>query len=147
MHFNDVMRELAEKIGVGPLQFDDNGSVAMLFDNEHEITFTPNPDDCSVLFHAELGPAPLHDGKACLKLLTASLLGAQTGGTAIAVHEALGNVVLWKRHDENFADCAALEQAINRFLAQVISWKKQLGHAPHVDDAEAGLPSGFHLKA
>ena len=142
MQFGDVMRELAEKCGIGPLKFDDDGSVALLFDGEHEITFTPNAEDRSVLFHAELGPAPLQDSAACLNLLTASLLGAQTGGAAFAVHEALGTVVLWKRHDDSFVDCPDLERAVNLFLAQIIAWKEKLKHAPAAaPHTEPDLPS------
>ena len=140
MLFTDVMHEFAENTGIGPLRFDADGSVALLFDGEHEITFTPNAEDRSVLFHAELGPAPTQDGAACLKLLTASLLGAQTGGAALAVHEALGAVVRWKRQDEGFADRAALEHAVNVFLAQVIAWKEKLKHAK---TAAAGTESGL----
>ncbi len=141
MQFSDVMRELAAKIGIGPLQFDADGSVALLFDGEHEITFTPNAEDRAVLFHAELGPAPSRNSAACLQLLTASLLGAQTGGAALAIHEALGTVVLWKRHDDSFADCSDLERAVNLFLAQVIAWKEKLRHAPAAAaDTESGLP-------
>ena len=142
MQFSDVMREPAETIGIGPLQFDADGSVALLFDGEHEISFTPDAEDRSVLFHAELDPAPSQDASACLKLLTTSLLGAQTDGAALAVHEALGTVVLWKRHDDSFADRADLERAVNLFLAQVIAWKKKLKHAPAAAaDTEPGLPS------
>ena len=141
MQFSDAMHELAENSGIGPLRFDADGSVALLFDGEHEITFTPDAEDRSVLFHAELGPAPLQDGSACLKLLTASLLGAQTGGAALAVHEALGTVVLWKRHDDDFTDCADLERAVNRFLVQVISWKERLKQSQRaVADFKSGLP-------
>ena len=142
MQFSDAMRELAAKTGIGPLQFDGDGSVALLFDDEHEITFTPDAEDRSVLFHAELGPAPSQDASACLKLLTTSLLGAQTDGAALAVHEALGTVVLWKRHDDSFADRADLERAVNLFLAQVIAWKKKLKHAPAAAaGTKPGLPS------
>ena len=141
MQFSDAMRELAENSGIGPLQFDADGSVALLFDGEHEITFTPDAEDRSVLFHAELGPAPLQDASACLKLLTASLLGAQTGGAALAVHEALGAVVLWKRHDDSFADRADLERAVNLFLVQVIAWKERLKQTRTTEaDAKPGLP-------
>ncbi len=59
-------------------------------------------------------------------LLDASLLGAQTGGAAFAVSRALGKVILWKRHDDAFDDVSALEQAINTFLAAVITWKERL---------------------
>ena len=50
MQFSEVMRELAEKIGIAPLKFDADGSVALLFDGEHEIIFTPNAEDGAVLF-------------------------------------------------------------------------------------------------
>lgn len=126
MTFVDIIREFGEKIGIDALTFDDEGSVTLLFDGEHEITFTPDADDHSVLFHAEMGSASHMDSNSYMKLLTASLLGAETGGAAFAIHEALGNIILWKRHDDVFNDCADFERAVTAFLGQVIAWKDKL---------------------
>ena len=145
MQFSEVMSELAEKIGIAPLKFDADGSVALLFDGEHEITFTPHAEDGAVLFSAELAPAPMQSINACLELLKASLLGAKTGGAALAVHEALGTIVLWKRHDDCFTDCTDLEKAINRFLAQVIAWKEHLQSArPAEVETAKEMPPHHH---
>ena len=145
MIFTDVISEFADKIGIGPLNFDRDGSVALLFDGEHEINFTPDAEDRSVLFHAEVGDSSRLDRDGCLRLLKASLLGAETGGASFAVHEAPGKVVLWKRYDDAFEDCAALENAVNAFIAQVIFWKEQLstGAADSSADQALGLPPGF----
>ncbi len=126
MQFNDVIHAFGEKIGIGSLAFDTDGSVGLLFDGEHEITFTPDAEDRSVLFHAEVGSASFLDRDACQKLLSASLLGAETGGAAFSVHEAQGLIILWKRHDDGFEDVSAFERAVNAFLVQVIFWKDAL---------------------
>ena len=59
-------------------------------------------------------------------LMEASLLGSQTEGASFAVARNLGKLVLWKRHDDDFPDVAALERAINSFLSAVITWKAKL---------------------
>ena len=84
------------------------------------------------------------DREACMKLFKASLLGAETGGAAFGVHFALDKIVLWKRHDDDFEDCAAPERAINAFITQIIFWKDQLSSSAAGGSAGgAGLPPDF----
>ncbi|MBQ9406683.1 MAG: type III secretion system chaperone [Desulfovibrio sp.] len=125
MQYQDLICAFAEKIGIGSPSFAADGSVAFLFDGEHEVTITPDADDRAILFHAEVGSSANLDKNACRRLLKASLLGAETCGAAFALHEALDTVLLWKRHDDAFAGCADFERAVNAFLAQVIVWKEQ----------------------
>ena len=120
MKFQDLISEFTQKIGIGPTGLDEDGSIALRFDDAFEITFTPDGDDASVLLHCEMGDAGTLDRDACMKLFKASLLGAETGGAAFGVHFALDKIVLWKRHDDDFEDCAALEKAINAFIASIL---------------------------
>ena len=145
MQFDDVIHAFGEKTGMGSLAVDADGSVGLLFDGEHEITFTPDKEDHSVLFHAEVASASFLDRDACLKLLKASLLGSQTGGAAFSVQEALGKVVLWKRHDDGFEDCSDFERAVNAFLSQVIFWKDSLKNPGTAGEGtESNRNVGFH---
>ena len=91
-----------------------------------------------MLFYCELGDASALDKEGCLRLLKASLLGAETGGAAFAVHEQLDKILLWKRFDDAFADCPAFEKALNGFLAQASAWKPRLAATP--DNAANGMP-------
>ncbi|MGX8718893.1 MAG: type III secretion system chaperone [Desulfovibrio sp.] len=144
MKFRELIKEFTQKIGLGPVGLDEDGSIALLFDDSFEITFTPDEDDGSVLLHCEMGAAGDLDREACMKLFKASLLGAETGGAAFGVHFALDKIVLWKRHDDDFEDCAALERAINAFITQIIFWKDQLSSSAAGGSAGgAGLPPDF----
>ena len=144
MQFKDLIQEFTQKIGIGRTGLDDDGSIALLFDDAFEITFTPDGDDGSLLMHCEMGDAGDLDREACMKLFKASLLGAETGGAAFGVHFALDKIVLWKRHDDDFEDCTALEKAINAFITQIIFWKDQLNSPGAAGSAGgSGLPPDF----
>jgi len=144
MEFEAILHEFGLKTGAGVLAPDENDSVSLLFDNEHEITFLLNKKDGAVLFYSEVGDSRTLDREGCMRLLTASLLGAQTGGAALAVHDRLDKVVLWKRYDDSFEDCTDLEKAINAFLAQIVHWKNQLmAPAPASPDAVPPPPPPF----
>ena len=130
MDFIPLLKQFGEAAGLGSLELDASGECALLFDGEHEVNFTRDEEDRSVLLYSEVGDASRLDKAACLALLQASLLGAQSGGGALAVHPALDTVVLWKRHDDAFPDLLALEQAVNAFLAQAVHWKARLATAP-----------------
>jgi len=125
MQFSTVMEELVKKMGIGPLKPDEDGSFGLLFDDEHELYFTPDREDRSILFHAEISDVSHLSEENYQNLLSASLLGAETSGCTFALNKALGKLVLWKRYNEDFEDLPSLEHAINVFLAQVISWKEK----------------------
>ena len=130
MKFEDVLGDFSEKIVIGRLELDADGSVALLFDDLYEITFTPDEDDGSLLMYSEIADASWLEKEDLARLMKASLLGAETGGAAFGIHEPLRKIVLWKRHDNSFDSVADLENRVNAFLAQVIFWKKHYEDRP-----------------
>ncbi|MBQ7650131.1 MAG: type III secretion system chaperone [Victivallales bacterium] len=122
MRIIELLNELAFSIGIGSVTPDETGSVTLLFDNEHEVTFMPD-DGADVFFQCEIGDASMLDADGCRALLEASF--SQTDGAAFAIHPALQKVVLWKRYGE-FASRAEFEKVINDFLGLVVSWKQRL---------------------
>ncbi len=130
MKFEDALGDLSEKTGIGRLELDADGSVGLVFDNQHEIFFTPDAEDESLLVYCEMADTNGLEKEDLLRLMKASLLGAETGGASFGIHESLRKVVLWKRFDDSFEGAPDLEKKINAFLAQVIYWKENLGKRP-----------------
>ncbi len=126
MQLSSLLQEFGAKTGLADLTTDASGACSLLFDDAHEMTFTPDLDDNSLLFHAPVGSANYTDANALIELLTASLLGAETGGAALAIDRNGDDVILWKRYNAEFADAGAFEKAINDFLTQVVAWKERL---------------------
>lgn len=139
MELSTLLEELGTSTGLDGLAFDADGQCSLLFDGEHEVTFVRDPEDRSLILYCELGKLPAQADGLCLRLMQASLLGAETGGAALSVHGAQNTVVLWKRHDENFEDLTALKQALNAFLAQVIHWKERLPEEERQEGGETSL--------
>jgi hypothetical protein len=138
MRFEDVLAEFGQATGLGELVLDDAGSCSLLFDGEHELTFTrgreEDGDDAVFLYGVAADAGTLRDAESCRSLLAASCLGAETGGAAFALY---GNsLILWKRH-EVFADCRALEKTVNGFLGRLIHWKEKLAARPASAAAES----------
>ena len=125
MDFCEATNELAAAMGLPPVVPDETGAFSLLFDNRCEIAFSPASEDGSVIFHADLGDASPLDGAACRALLTASLLGAKTGGAAFSIDPGTARVIFWKRYGA-FAGRADLEKALGEFLGQVLFWQKRL---------------------
>ncbi len=122
MRLLELLNELAFSIGIGSVTPDETGSVTLLFDDEHAITFMPD-EGTAVFFQCEIGDASLLESDGSRVLLEASF--SQTDGAAFAIHPALQKVVLWKRYGE-FASRTEFERSINDFLGQVVSWKQRL---------------------
>ena len=132
MEWTTTLERFGSSIDIDHLAPDVDGSCALLFDSRDEVTFTHDKEDHALFMYCEIGDASGLSKDACLALLEASLLGAETGGAALSIHKALGRVVLWKRFDDN---------AVNAFLAQVSVWKKKLAElcsAPGVEETPSG---------
>lgn len=150
MKFEEVLGDFSEKTGLGRLGTDADGSVGLMFDNQHEIFFTPDAVDESLLVYCEIADAGRLEKDELLRLMKASLLGAETGGASFGIHEGLKKIVLWKRFDNSFESVSDLEKKINTFLAQVIYWKEHIGErsADREIHAESdNSDSGFNLSA
>ena len=147
MRFSLVLDELARKCGLG--SFEPGGELSLMFDGQHTVTFQSDADDGSVIFFAEICDVDTLNPNRLGDLMEASLLGSQTGGASFAVARKLGKLVLWKRHDDDFPDVAALERAINSFLSAVITWKAKLVGGVRGADAAAYPPAtgGGHMRA
>lgn len=141
MEFAKLLEQLGQTTGISDIALDAQGSCTLNFDGEYDVTFTVDTEDASVMFHCEVAPYTQNDAECFRTLLSASLLGAKTDGGAFALHEAVGKIVLWKRHGE-FVDYPALEKAINRFLAQIVFWKQQLS-GPRESTAKAAEATGL----
>lgn len=144
MDLPSLLTALAQKMGLDNLQLDADGQCAILFDDQYEITFASNPDDHALLLFSEVGSAVDLDLDTARDLLRASLLGAETSGAALALHEPLQKIILWKRLDADSLESADFEREINAFLPAVIAWKKRLAE-PSVatDSATDASPSSF----
>ena len=141
MEWTMTLERFGSSIGIDHLAPDVDGSCSLLFDNQHEITFIHDEEDHAMMMYCEVGSASRLGKEACLMLLKASLLGAETGGAALAIHDKLEEVVLWKRYDDTISD-DELKQSVNGFLAQVTVWKKRLNELASGDvAAEAPVDS------
>lgn len=136
MEWNTTLESFGSSLGIDGLAPDADGSCSLLFDGENEITFTHDEEDRAIFMYCEIGDAADLSRNACLALLEASLLGAETGGAALSVHGALGRVVLWKRFDDSALNPDTLGLAVNDFLAQVAVWKKKLAELCSAPDQE-----------
>jgi hypothetical protein len=119
--FESILAEFGQVTGLGELALDRDKSCSLLFDGEHELSLTQETIDGSVFLHAPVGDAP-EEEDVLREFLSASLLGAQTGGAAFALSGK--TLILWKRHD-GFEDYGSLEKAINAFLERLIYWKER----------------------
>ncbi len=121
-----LLDELGGKMRIDGVALDGSGACTLLFDDAYEVTFQQNAEDRAILFSSDVGAFDQHDSAGAMRLLSASLLGAETGGGALAVDREHDRVILWKRFADDFPDLPAFEEALNAFLPQVIAWKERL---------------------
>lgn len=142
MEWTTTLESFGDSIGIDHLAPDVDSSCSLLFDGQHEITFTHDAEDHSLLMYCEIGSAAGLTKEACLTLLKASLLGAETGGAALSIHDRLDQVVLWKRFDDNALGTETMHMAVDDFLAQVTVWKKRLAGLSEAYEEETPAGNG-----
>ena len=93
MEWNTTLESFGSSLGIDGLAPDADGSCSLLFDGENEITFTHDEEDRAIFMYCEIGDAADLSRNACLALLEASLLGAETGGAALSVKAVTGKPI------------------------------------------------------
>ncbi len=92
MKFLEVINELVSGLGLGEVFPDDTGSVTLLFDWEHEVSFVPEEDGVTVIFQSEVGDTSHLTPNEYKALLEASF--SKTDKAAFAIHPVLEKVIL-----------------------------------------------------
>lgn len=123
MLFKHLLQELGASVGLEGLAPDADGSCSLLFDGEHELTFTPDDSEEAVFVYVHVADRDVLQEDTARALLAASCLGAETDGAAFGLHG--DSLILW-RHYEGFTDLSALQKAVNALLAKVVEWKEKL---------------------
>ncbi|GHU25964.1 hypothetical protein AGMMS50256_01880 [Betaproteobacteria bacterium] len=145
MRINDVVNELAARLGLGGKPFDENNPCTLCFDGKYSVSLQADTQDQSLLLSGLVGPAPRSE-EELRELLKSSCLGARTGGCAFGLAPDSGELLLWKRLPDELPDSAALEQALLGFLAQLSHWQQQTGTAPAGGSSAAGFAEGNMLR-
>ena len=138
MEFLEALNDLAARIGLGRIAIDETGSVTLLFDEVHAISFTPDDVERAVYFQSEIADTSCLTEGDFRKMLEASL--TDTNGAAFSINLPLEKIVLWKRFGE-FSSCSELENAINEFLGQIVRWKDKLANGGFSANTSSSSPA------
>ncbi|WP_051384443.1 type III secretion system chaperone [Nitratidesulfovibrio termitidis] len=129
MTIQELLHELGTRMGTGPLTLDGQTPCTLCFDGKYVVTLYHDPDDHALLAAAPVGTVGAGFGHLreddLRALLTDACLGARTGGAAFGLSPETGELLLWKRWNDEFPDYPALETALNGFLAQLDHWQTQ----------------------
>jgi hypothetical protein len=121
---SNLVEELSNRLGLGAIEFGEANPLSLCFDGKFLVTLNHDANDHALILSATLSfDAPREEELRAL--LTSSCLGARTDGAAFGISPDTGELLLWKRWNDEFPDCSALEAALNRFLAQVEYWQQQ----------------------
>jgi Tir chaperone protein (CesT). len=123
MNTSDLLQELGQKLGLGPLALDDSGNCQLVFDGDLVVELQA-PGDGFISLVATVCPVPA-DGREALftDLLEANLLGQGTGGATLALDTALDEVVLCQRLETAQLDNEGFEGALETFINHLEFWK------------------------
>lgn len=131
MTTDQALRELGERLGVGPIELDADGGTRITFGEDLLVDLEQPPGSEVLHLHAPAGP--LAPGMAAetraellAELLEANLLGQGTGGAALAVDTMLDEVVLWRGLPADGLTVDALERALEDFLDHLSAWQRRL---------------------
>ena len=148
MPVRQLLHELGEAIGVGPIKLGGDGVTRLMFGDELVVDLEQLPG--SEVLHlcapvARLDPGLGSKARADLMagLLTANLLGQDTGGATLALDSTLDEVVLWRGLAPEGLTLDGLKHALEDFLDHLVAWRQRLAGGTYDDGP--GEPHEHHL--
>lgn len=141
MNLSDLLSDLGNQIGLGPLKLDDSGVCRLVFDGDVSIDLEAGDDDGnSLLLHSVVGTTPPEGRLAYYSaLLTGSYLGTQTVGGSLSLDPSTGEAVLWTSLEIAQLDTEVLANKLTAFTQAIRHWTEELANAHEVEvgsDAE-----------
>lgn len=126
MDINAILQDLSTKSGT-TLMLDNDNRLTLNFDDLYDVTLELNKDNNTVCLYASiLAKASSLSKNNLLMLLQDNLLGVQTKGCSFAINKQNDELVLYKLHENSFADVYQFENELNSFIEIAITYVEKL---------------------
>lgn len=128
MNLNDLLSDLGNNIGLGPLKLDDGGVCRLVFDGDTSVDIEESGDlEHHLLMHSVVGYTP-PEGRLAFyeKLLSGNYLGRQTVGGSLALDPSTGEVLLWRSLDTAQLGVEVFASKISDFVQTARHWSREL---------------------
>jgi hypothetical protein len=128
----ELLKDLGDRIGVGPLSLDESGVCTLGFGEGTEINITADdadPNYCVLV--GNCGGIPDQQGRAAhlRRLLEANFFHRDTGNAVIALEPDLDEALLVERVRLDVIDGAGFADAVTRFVAYQQRWSERSSEA------------------
>ena len=127
----ELLKDLGDRIGVGPLALGDEGVCSLGFADGAQINISPDDADPSYcVIVGNCGGIPDQGRAAFLRrLLEANFFRRDTGNAVIALEPDLDEALLVERVRLDVIDGAAFVEAVTRFVAYQRRWSERSAEA------------------
>jgi hypothetical protein len=148
MPVRQLLQELGEAIGVGPIKLGVDGVTRLTFGEELVVDLEQLPGSevlhlCAPVAHLDPGLSTKARADLMAKLLSANLLGQDTGGATLALDSTLDEVMLWRGLAPEGLTLDGLKHALEDFLDHLDAWRQRLAGGTYHD--EPGEPHEHHV--
>ena len=127
----ELLKDLGDRIGVGPLALGEEGVCSLGFAEDAQIHISPDdadPNYCVLV--ANFGGIPEQGRAAFLRrLLEANFFHRDTGDAVIALEPDLDEALLVERVRLDVIDGAGFADVVTRFVAYQRRWSERSGEA------------------
>ena len=149
MCFNELIKGLAEKMGVGSeIEIDDEQRCLLEFDDMGVVIQGVDAAEAVVLLSPIGMPPPENPAQLYRALLEANYLFQGTSGATLSVEPERGGVNLCRQLDARMLDVEGLMQALDAFLNTLAAWKTFIdGYRPDKTPDSAPAENEFPMPA
>lgn len=143
MDTNELLRPLAEALGLTELTLDDQGTCALVLDDRLPVTLALDDASATLHLYCVLGPGPedlLHQAACYAAMLDANLFGRGTGGATLAMDPDAGDMVLCRSLPLTQTTPESLLDAAELLIQAADSWHTRVQERfwERLDDDDAG---------
>jgi hypothetical protein len=143
MNASDLLADFAQRLGLPPITFSDEGTARVLVDGTLPIDWQHDAASQQLHLMVSFGPPPEGEEREAylLRVLAANLLGRETGGAVFAFDPAAGDVVLTRTLSLEATDSLVLENALNGLLAAVETLREAFSAPAPAGQADGTQPA------
>lgn len=130
MNANSLLSELGTLMGVGGLQFDEQGCARLVFDGAITLNLEHEAGSSRLQIYSVLGKVPLEDREHVYQLLLeGNLFGAETGGAVLAIDGLEREIVLFRTLEGDGITGPAFAEVVGHFVDAAEDWTARLAGA------------------
>jgi len=143
--FADILNAFGKEIGIPDLEFDENGTCSLIFD-DIVVNLEKNAESGKLFIYSSLGAIPSNRKEAFFKtLLEANAFFKDTGGGTLAIDDQSNIVLFLYQVHIGTLDQGSFSKTMENYINIVEHWTTRIKEFPQATGTTTPAPEPQHV--